>query len=149
MNLVRWNPLRELEEMSDRLNRFLTRQDIQGSNGRETMMVADWVPPVDISETDEAFHIAAELPEVKKDDVKVILENGVLTLQGERKEEREEKGSKIHRIERSYGRFVRSFTLPDFVDDTRVKAEFKNGVLHLHLPKSEKAKPRAIEVKVA
>jgi HSP20 family protein len=113
------------------------------------MMVADWVPPVDISETDEAFHIAAELPEVKKDDVKVILENGVLTLQGERKEEREEKGSKIHRNERSYGRFVRSFTLPDFVDDTRVKAEFKNGVLHLHLPKSEKAKPRAIEVKVA
>ena len=149
MNLVRWNPLRELEEMSDRLNRFLTRQDTQGSNGREMMMVADWSPSVDISETEEAFHIAAELPEVKKDDVKVTLENGVLTLQGERKEEREEKGRKIHRIERSYGRFVRSFTLPDLVDDTKVKAEFKNGVLHLHLPKSEKAKPKAIEVKVA
>ena len=149
MNLVRWNPLRELEEMSDRLNRFLTRQETQGSNGREMMMVADWAPSVDISETEEAFHIAAELPEVKKDDVKVTLDNGVLTLQGERKEEREEKGRKIHRIERSYGRFVRSFTLPDLVDDAKVKAEFKNGVLHLHLPKSEKARPKAIEVKVA
>lgn len=149
MNLVRWNPLRELEEMSDRLNRFLTRQDTQGSNGKEMMMVADWTPSVDISETDEAFHIAAELPEVKKDDVKVTMENGVLTLQGERKEEREEKGRKIHRIERSYGRFVRSFMLPDLVDDTKVKAEFKNGVLHLHLPKSEQARPKAIDVKVA
>lgn len=149
MNLVRWNPLRELEEMSERLNRVIARQDTRGSNGKEVMTVADWVPSVDISETDEAFHIAAELPEVKKEDVKVTLENGVLTLQGERKEEREEKGRKIHRIERSYGQFVRSFTLPDGVDDTKVKAEFKEGVLHLHLPKSEKAKPKAIEVKVA
>ncbi|MBA5866816.1 MAG: Hsp20 family protein [Nitrospira sp. CR1.3] len=149
MNLVRWNPLRELEEMSERLNRVIARQDTRGSNGKEVMTVADWVPSVDISETDEAFHIAAELPEVKKEDVKVTLENGVLTLQGERKEEREEKGRKIHRTERSYGQFVRSFTLPDGVDDTKVKAEFKEGVLHLHLPKSEKAKPKAIEVKVA
>lgn len=149
MNLVRWNPLRELEEMSDRLNRFIARQDTEGSNGKEMMMVADWTPSVDISETDEAFHIAAELPDVKTDDVKVTMENGVLTLQGERKEEREEKGCKIHRIERSYGRFVRSFMLPDLVDDTKVKAEFKSGVLHLHLPKSEKARPKAIEVKVA
>ena len=149
MNLVNWNPLRELEEMSDRLNSFFGRQGTRRSNGREMMTVADWAPSVDISETDEAFHIEAELPEVKKDDVRVTLENGVLTLQGERKEEREGKDRKVHRIERSYGRFVRSFTLPDLVDDTKVKAEFKNGVLHLHLPKSEKAKPKAIEVKVA
>ena len=149
MNLVRWNPLRELEEMSERLDRFLARQDTRGANGKEMMTVADWVPSVDISETDEEFHIEAELPEVKKEDVKVTLENGVLTLQGERKEEREEKGRKIHRVERSYGQFVRSFTLPDLVDDTKVKAEFKDGVLHLHLPKSEKAKPKAIDVTVA
>lgn len=149
MNLVRWNPLRELEELSDRLNSFFVRQDSRRSNGREMMTVADWAPSVDISETDEEFHIEAELPEVKREDVRVTLGNGVLTLQGERKEEREEKDRKVHRIERSYGRFVRSFTLPDLVDDTRVKAEFRNGVLHLHLPKSEKAKPKAIEVKVA
>ena len=113
------------------------------------MTVADWTPPVDISETDDAFHIAAELPEVKKNDVKVILENGVLTLQGERRLEPEQEDHKIHRVERLYGQFVRSFTLSDVVDDTKVKAEFKDGVLHLHLPKSEKTKPRTIEVKVA
>ncbi len=113
------------------------------------MTVADWTPPVDISETDEAFHIAAELPEVKKNDVKVILENGVLTLQGERRLGPEQEDHKIHRVERLYGQFVRSFTLSDVVDDTKVKAEFKDGVLHLHLPKSEKTKPRTIEVKVA
>jgi len=149
MNLVRWNPLRELEEMSDQLNRFFSRQDTQRSNGKEIMTVADWTPSVDISETEEEFHIKAELPEVKKEDVQVTLDNGVLTLQGERKEEREEKGRKVHRIERSYGRFVRSFALPDLVDTAKVKAEFKDGILHLHLPKSEKARPKAIEVKVA
>jgi len=149
MNLVRWNPLRELEEMSDRLNRLFSRQDAQGSNGKEMMMVADWVPSVDISESDEAFHIEADLPDVKKADVTVTLENGVLTLQGERKAEQEDKGRKIHRIERSYGHFFRSFAIPDLVDETKVKAEFKNGVLRLHLPKSERAKPKAIEVKVA
>lgn len=147
MNLTRWDPFRELEEMSDRLNRFLTRQDTWRSNNKEFMTVADWVPSVNISETDEEFHIEAELPEVKKEDVKVTLDNGVLTLQGERREE--EKDRKVHRTERSYGQFVRSFTLPDIVDDTKVKAEFMEGVLHLHLPKSEKAKPKAIEIEVA
>jgi HSP20 family protein len=111
--------------------------------------VADWVPPVDISETDGEYHITAELPEIKKEDVTVTLENGVLTLQGERKQEEEENGRKNHRIERSYGRFVRSFTFSDVVDDTKVRAELKDGVLHLHLPKSEKAKPKAIDITVA
>lgn len=149
MNLVQWDPFRELEEMSNRLNRFLSRQDARQSNGKELLTVADWAPSVNISESDEEFHIEAELPEVKKKDVKVTLDNGVLTLQGERREELEKKGRKIHRIERSYGRFARSFTLPDLVDDAKVKAEFKEGVLHLHLPKSEKAKPKAIEIKSA
>jgi HSP20 family protein len=149
MNLVRWNPLRELEEMSDQLNRFFSRQDTQRSDSKEIMTVADWTPSVDISETEEEFHIKAELPEIKKEDVQVTLDNGVLILQGERKEQGEEKGRKIHRIERCYGRFVRSFALPDLVETAKVKAEFKDGVLHLHLPKSEKARPKAIEVKVA
>jgi HSP20 family protein len=135
--------------MSDQLNRFFSRQDTQRSNGKEIMTVAEWTPSVDISETEDEFHIKAELPEVKKEDVQVTLDNGVLILQGERKEEREEKGRKVHRIERSYGRFVRSFALPDLVDTAKVKAEFKDGILHLHLPKSEKARPKAIEVKLA
>jgi HSP20 family protein len=93
--------------------------------------------------------IKAELPDIKKEAVKVTVEDGVLTIQGERNREKEEKGKKYHRVERSYGRFVRSFTLPDSVDAAAVKAEYADGVLNLHLPKSEKAKPKQIEVKVA
>ncbi|MDH5347205.1 MAG: Hsp20/alpha crystallin family protein [Nitrospira sp.] len=149
MALVRWDPFRELEEVSDRLNRMFARPATRSSNGKETMIVADWTPSVDISETESEYQIKAEIPDVKKEDVKVTLEDGVLTIQGERKYEKEEKGKKYHRIERSYGSFVRTFSLPDVIDDDKVKAEFKDGVLNLHLPKSEKAKPKAIEVKVA
>jgi HSP20 family protein len=127
---------------------MFSRQALPQANGKETMVVADWVPSVDVSETDGDYQIKAELPDVKKEDVKVTVENGVLTIQGERKQEKEEKGKKYHRVERSYGSFVRSFTLPDLVDEEKVKAEFKDGVLNLQLPKSEKAKPKAIEVKV-
>jgi HSP20 family protein len=145
--LMRWVPFRELEEVSDRLNRMFPRPATR-TNGKETMIVADWTPTVDISETDGEYQIKAEIPDVKKEDVKVTLEDGVLTIQGERKQEKEEKGKKYHRVERSYGSFVRSFSLPDVIDEEKVKAEFKDGVLSLHLPKSEKAKPKAIEVKV-
>lgn len=145
--LMRWDPFRELEEMSDRLNRMFARPAVR-TNGKETMIVADWTPTVDISETDGEYQIKAEIPDVRKEDVKVTLEDGLLTIQGERKQEKEEKGKKYHRIERSYGSFVRSFSLPDVIDEEKVKAEFKDGVLNLHLPKSEKAKPKAIEVKV-
>ena len=146
--LMRWDPFRELEEMSDRLNRMFARPATR-TNGKETIIVADWTPTVDISETDGEYQIKAEIPDVKKEDVKVTLEDGVLTIQGERKQEKEEKGKKYHRVERSYGSFVRSFSLPEFIDEEKVKAEFKDGVLNLHLPKSEKGKPKAIEVKVA
>jgi len=151
MAIVRWDPFRELEEMSDRLNRMITRPGSAQSAGqaKEVMTVADWSPTVDISETEAEYAIKAELPEVKKEDVKVTVEDGVLTLQGERKQEKEEKGKKYHRVKRSYGRFVRSFTLPDSVDESKVKAEYADGVLHLHLPKSEKAKPKQIDVKIA
>jgi len=145
--LMRWDPFHELEDMSDRLNRMFARPALR-TNGKETLTVADWVPTVDISETDGEYLIKAELPEVKKEDVKVTLEDGVLTIQGQRRQEKEEKTTKYHRIERSYGMFVRSFSLPDQVNESGVKAEFKDGMLNLHIPKSEKAKPRAIEVKV-
>ena len=147
MTLVRWDPFRELESMSDRLNRVFARPTLSTS-GREALTVADWMPTVDISETDSEYLIKAELPEVKKEDVKVTVENGVLTLQGERRQEKEEKGKKYHRVERSYGSFVRSFTLPESVDESAVKAEYKDGMLNLHLPKAEKVKPKSIDVKV-
>ena len=148
MTLVRWDPFRELEDMSERLNRVFSRPSLRNS-GKENLTVADWMPTVDISETDGEYLIKAELPEVKKEDVKVTVENGVLTLQGERRQEKEEKGKKFHRVERLYGSFVRSFSLPESVDESGVKAEYKEGVLNLHLPKSEKVKPKAIDVKVA
>jgi len=148
MSLVRWDPFRELEDMSDRLNRMFGRPAARPESGKEAMTVADWIPAVDISETDAEYLIKAELPEVKKEDVKVTVQHGVLTIHGERKHEKEEKGKRYHRVERSYGSFTRSFTLPDEVDETKVRADFKDGMLHLHLPKSEKAKPKAIDVKL-
>jgi len=149
MNAVmRWDPFRELEDMSERLNRMFNRPAGRSTGGKETITVADWIPTVDVAETDAEYLIKAELPEVKKEDVKVTVEDGVLTISGERRHEAEEKGKKYHRVERSYGSFVRSFALPDHVDDAKVKAEYKDGVLQLHLPKSEKAKPKAIDVKI-
>jgi HSP20 family protein len=127
---------------------MFSRQSLPRTNGKETMVVADWVPSVDVSETEGEYQIKAEIPDVKKENVKVTLEDGVLTIQGERRQEKDEKDKKYHRVERSYGSFVRSFTLPDLVDEEGVKAEFKDGILNLQLPKSEKAKPKAIEVKV-
>lgn len=148
MAIVRWDPFRELEEVSDRLNRMFTRPAMRTSNNKETMIVADWTPSVDISETEGEYQIQVEIPDVKKEDVKVTLEDGVLTIQGQRKQEQEESGTKYHRIERSYGSFARTFSLPDVIETDKVRAEYKDGVLHLYLPKSEKAKPKAIEVKV-
>jgi len=106
-------------------------------------------PLVDISEDDKEYLIKAELPEVKKEDVKLAIQNDVLTISGERKYEKEEKGKKYHRVERAYGSFMRSFTLPEDADGSKVAAEYKDGVLKVHLPKAEKAKPKSIEVKVA
>ena len=145
--LMRLDPFRELEEMSDQLNRMYARPAAR-TNGKESSTVADWAPTVDISETDGEYVIKAELPEVKKDDVTVTLEDGILMIQGERRREQDEKTTKYHRVERSYGSFVRSFSLPDQVDENGVKAEYKDGMLNLRIPKSEKAKPRAIEIKV-
>jgi HSP20 family protein len=145
MKLTKWDPLREMEDIFDRYGRGLSWPR-RGS--QETMATGDWAPRVDISETAKEFNIKVEIPEVKKDDVKVTVENGVLTIRGERKQEKEEKDEKFHRIERSYGSFTRSFTLPDNVNESRIDASFKDGMLYLQVPKTEEAKPKAIEVKV-
>ena len=150
MSIVRWDPFRELEEMSDRLNRVFSRSNLATPpSGKEGFFSFDWTPSVDIAETAEAFEIKAELPDVKKEDVKVTVEDGELRIFGERKQEKEEKGKKFHRVERSYGSFMRSFTLPENVDDSKLTAEYKDGLLNVRLPKTEKAKPKAIAVKVA
>jgi len=150
MTLVRWDQLREFEEMNERLMRAYGRQ-VPGrpaEGGKEALTVPDWAPAVDIAETPEEFLIKAELPEVKKEDVKVTVENGVLLIEGERRQEKEENTKKFHRIERAYGSFVRTFMVPDNIDEAKVSAEFKDGLLNVHLPKTEKAKHKAIEVMV-
>jgi HSP20 family protein len=149
MNLVKWDPFRELEDVSSRLNRIFGRPLARVGGDSEMMSMADWTPSADISETDTEYLIKAEIPEVKKEDVKVTIQDGVLTLQGERKMEKEEKGKKFHRIERSYGSFTRSFRLPEDADESGVKAEFKDGMLNVTLPKSAKAKPKSINVTVS
>src|SRR5467141_5133563 len=140
--LTRWEPLREMEDMQNRLSSFFTRAPMRRGNGKESITLPEWTPLADITEDDREYVIKAELPELRKDDVKVTVENGVLTISGERKFEKEEKKRKFHRVERGYGTFMRSFTLPDDADASKVKAEFKNGLLTVHLPKSERAKPK-------
>jgi len=154
MNLIRYEPtspnfplFREMEEMSDRLNRLFGTWT-RPVNGKEPLTVVDWTPSVDIQETETEYLVKAELPEIKKEDVKVTVENGILTLQGERKHEKEEKNRKFHRVERSYGTFLRTFTVPSDADEAKVAAEFKEGILKVHLPKTEKPRPKTIEVKV-
>jgi HSP20 family protein len=145
---MKWDPFRELEDVSNRLNRVFGRP-LARMEPNEMFTMADWTPSADISETDTAYLIKAEIPGVNKEDVKVTIENGMLTIQGERKMEKEEKDKKFHRIERSYGSFMRSFRVPDDADESAVKAEFKDGVLNVTLTKSAKAKPKAVNVSVS
>jgi len=154
--LTRWEPSKgrldrwkELEDMEKRLSTYLDRPAVQTETGKEAMTVAEWSPLVDITEDDKEYLIKADLPEVKKEDVKLTVQDDVMNISGERKYEKEEKGKKYHRIERAYGSFMRSFTLPEDADGSKVSAEYKDGVLNVHLPKSEKAKPKSIEVKVS
>jgi HSP20 family protein len=149
MSLIKWNPFNELEDISNRLNQIFGRPAVSAAADQQMLKMADWTPSVDISETDQAYLIKAEIPEVKREDVKVTIDDGMITIQGERKMEKEEKGKKFHRIERSYGSFVRSFRLPDGVDESKAKAEFKDGMINVTLPKSEKAKSKAVEVAVS
>jgi HSP20 family protein len=141
MTLVRWNPVRELASMEiERLNRMFT--DFYGQAAGSA-----WVPAVDVFENENhEYVIKAELPEMKREDISVTFEDGTLTLKGERKVENEASRDRVHRIERQYGAFMRSFTLPATVDAARISASYKDGVLTVRLPQREDAKPKHIEV---
>jgi len=145
MKLTKWDPFREMEEMFSRYARALS---VPRAGSQEVIATGDWAPRVDIAETDKEFSIKAEIPEVKKEDVKVTVDNGILTIRGERKQEKEEKDKKFHRVERFYGSFTRSFTLPDNVDESKIEASFKDGMLNLTVLKTEGTKPKAIDVKI-
>jgi len=145
----KWNPFKEMDELQNRLNHFFGTPTPTRANDEESMAPARWAPLVDIVEDEKEYLIKAELPEIKKDDISVKVEKGILAGTGERKCEKEENGKKYHRVERSYGHFTRTFSLPDDADAEQVKAEFKDGVLLVHVQKAEKAKPKQIEVSVA
>src|SRR5205809_4271747 len=124
--LTKWNPFQEMEDLHHRLNSLFRLPGWRSADGKqETLTVAEWSPLVDISEDDKEYLIKVELPEINKDGVKVTVENGVLTINGERKFEKEANGKRYHRVERAYGSFVRSFTLPDDADESKVNAQFK------------------------
>jgi HSP20 family protein len=148
--VITWNPLREMEQATqNRFNPFfLGFPNRMGSGEIHSLAVADWSPEVDISEDDRGYLLKADLPEMKKDDVRVTVEDGILCVSGERKSEKEDQKKKFHRIERSFGTFRRSFTLPEDADSTKVTAEFHDGVLKVHLPTTPIARSKAIEVKV-
>ncbi len=148
--MTKWNPLKEMDDLSTRLATLWGLSPSRLANNKnENLTVVDWTPLVDITEDDTEYLIKAELPEVDKKDVKVKVEHGVLTVSGERHFEKEENGRKYHRVERVYGNFTRSFTVPEDADPEQVTAEYKDGLLLVHLAKTPEARPRAIDVKIA
>ena len=140
--------MKDREEWESRLASLLGTREATGHGGKESLTVAHWSPLVDIVEDEKEYLIKAELPDMKKEDVRLTVENDVLAMSGERKFEKEEKWKTYHRTERAYGSFVRSFSLPDDADGSKVSADYKNGMLLVHLPKFQRAKPKAIEIKV-
>ena len=148
--LTRWSPWKELEDMEKRLSTIFGRAPMTtDGEKKEAISVTQWSPVVDITEDDKEYVVKAEIPEMKKEDIKINVHDDVLTMSGERKYEKEEKAKKYHRVERAYGSFMRSFTLPEDADGSKISAEYKDGLLKVHLPKSEQAKKKAIEVKIA
>jgi HSP20 family protein len=141
MSLVRWEPLREFEDLFRNYSPLFGRSLARAQDQR-----AEWAPLANISETDKEYVIKAELPEVKKEDVKITLQDGVITISGERKYSKEDKDENTLRVESFYGTFSRSFSLPENVDE--INAESKDGILRVRLPKAERAKPKQIAIQV-
>ena len=144
MNLVRWDPFAEMQSVfSPLMSRNWGLMPRLSGDGDMTM---EWSPSADISENDKEYLIRAELPGVRKEDVKVNLSNGLITIEGERRQDKQEKGEKFHRVERFYGSFSRRFSLPDNIKAEGVRSDYKDGVLAVHIPKAEKEQPKQIPV---
>lgn len=145
-NPILWNPWGELEHMSSRL-RTLFDQGVR--EGHASMTQTDWIPPVDVEETDNhQYVIHAEVPAVKKDDLRIRVKDGVLSLEGERRYRHEDTKGKFHRVERRYGTFARRFTLPDDIDEKKLKANYDEGMVNIVLPKSSEANSRSFDIRI-
>ncbi len=147
MSLVRWNPVRDLLGLQEEMNMLFDNFFGLARRGEDISMIR-WTPRVDIVEENGGYELHADLPGLKKEDIKIEIQDNVLTIRGERKLEEEKKDKNFRLTERYYGQFIRSFTLPENVNKDKIEAEFKDGVLTLQIPKLEKAKPKEIEVKV-
>lgn len=155
MSIIRWNPTRDMTTMPSPLwtmqreiNRLFNNFFEGGTQDDGTFGLSGWTPAVDIAERDNEYLVKVELPGVAKDEVKITLESNILTIRGEKKQEKDEKKGNYHRVERSYGSFQRSFTLPTSVRSENIDATYADGILTITLPKAEEAKPKQIEVKV-
>lgn len=143
--IVRWDkPFRDAQTLQNQMSRIFT--EAFGGPGREEEAAAAWAPPVDIAESPETLFFTVELPGFKNEDLTLRVENGVLTLEGERRFEAETKEKSYHRVERSYGKFVRGFTLPSNVDCEKIQASMADGVLSIELPKRDEAKSKTIPI---
>jgi HSP20 family protein len=150
MAIVRFNPVRDLLEMEREFNRLFNSfgRRFLDTNGKEELDNVVWMPLVDISEDKDNFSIKMDIPGIKKDDVKISFSDGQLSVSGERKEERESKDTTFHRVERTYGKFYRSFNLPQKIKHDQIEAVFNDGQLLITIPKSEEAKPKEIDIKI-
>ena len=149
MAIVRWDPFREVAQLQDRLNRVIGEGYGRTAADEGFMTNGEWVPPVDIyADSDQELVLKAELPDMTLEDIDVSVDNGALTIKGEKKFSKDVKQDQFRRIERHYGAFSRSFSLPQTVDPHKVEAEYKQGVLTVRLPLREEAKPRQIKVNV-
>jgi HSP20 family protein len=149
MAMIRWEPARELQAIQQEMNRlFGSAFDAQGATTNGRLLGSRWIPPMDLVEDDEHFLVRADLPGVEEKDVNVELQDNVLTISGERKSDAEQHKEGYYRIERAYGAFSRSLTLPEGIDPEGIKAGFANGVLELRVPKPEERKPRKVAINV-
>jgi HSP20 family protein len=148
MALIRWDPFREMSSLQERMNRLMSDFRTRSPLGEEEMAQGAWIPAVDIYETKESIVLNVELPGVTQQDLALEVKDNTLTIRGEKKLEKDVKEESFHRMERTYGSFMRAFTLPSTVSQDKVKAKFKDGVLEIMLPKAEEAKPKQIRVEV-
>jgi HSP20 family protein len=148
MPLIRWDPFREMSALQERMNRLLADFRARTPFGEEEISQGAWIPAVDIYETPESIVLKAELPGISREDINVEVKDGMLTLKGEKRLEREVQEENYHRVERSYGAFQRAFTLPNTIQQEKVKARFKDGILEITLAKAEGAKPKQIKVEI-
>jgi HSP20 family protein len=145
MAIIRWDPFKDLVTLREKMNR-LFEEAFTGRGEEKDLVSGTWTPSVDIYETENSLVLTAEVPGIKEDDVEIKIEDNTLILQGERKFEKETKEESYHRIERSYGSFYRSFTLPSSIDQDKIQAEHENGVLRITMPKKPEMKPKKVKV---